>query len=231
MGLTTRRRMLFAGAALAGGARLIRAQRAPAFALGFDEAPVDAGVPLTIVVTASAPCTVRVDIETRQGPKVSSPDLEIKEGGLPAAAALPKGVPETASRVNINVQPHGSVRPSVEAVLGEGMTVAQLETFLRAAPFRPDPARLHQKGAFTIEFDLEATVAAKIWRGDRTAGTPVFGKTGHHSAGVDHVEWDLMSRGMPVPPGEYVALLSCIPVNAGAQAVKAVFYSSFRVET
>ncbi len=230
MGLTTRRQMLFAGAALAGGARLVRAQRAPVFALGFDEAPVDEGVPLTIVVTASTPCTVRIDIETRQGPKVSSPELEIKERGLPAMASLPKGVPGTASRVNINVQPHGSARPSVDAVLGERMTVAQLETFLRSAPFRPDPARLHQRGAFTIEFDLEATVAAKIWRGDRTAGAPVLVKTEHHTPERDYVEWDLTSNGKPVPPGDYVALLTCTPANARAQAVKAVFYSSFRVE-
>jgi len=55
-------------------------------------------------------------------------------------------------------------RPSVATVLGEGMTLSELQIFLKKALFKPDPARFSQGGSFTIRFDLETFVALRSGR-------------------------------------------------------------------
>jgi hypothetical protein len=229
--LTSRRWLLFAGTGIVVVDRHLPAQPLPAFSLAFDEVPIDTGESVIVSVTASAPANITIHIESREGPKFSTPNISIKEPHQVLSTKFPKGLPAPGTRVAIDVGPTGKSNPSVAVVFGEGMDIPELEVFTKRVPFKADPAKLPTPGAFTINLPLESMVVTKIWRGSRTTGAPVLTKRdSHHYPPEDYVTWDLKSAGKLVDPGQYIALLTCTPVRLQTANVKTVVYSSFQVE-
>jgi hypothetical protein len=228
---TSRRNFLIAGVGIVGSEIILRAQSSEPYSLGFDDVPITAGQSITISVTASAPADITVHIESRDGQKLSTPTISIREPGQVSSPKSPTELPAPGARVNIDVKPLVKSSPSVAVAFGQNMNVKELEMFTRKVPFKADPAKRPTPGAFTINLTLESMVETRIWRGTRTNGAPLVSKTdNHHYPPEDRIPWDLKSSGKLVTPGKYIALLTCTPILRQPANVKTVVYSCFTVE-
>ena len=117
------------------------------------------------------------------------------------------------------MRPTRAGTPSMAVAIHQGMDLdtLQMEKLAEKARFVTDPAVYPEGGHFEVNLYLDSSVKVQIWGGAIAKGTPILEQEYHNvQAGLNRVPWGLTIKGgKVVPPGRYVALLTCTPNQSG----------------